>query len=271
MVVEDEVIRFLKGDKMSREMENVLRSYLDNQEEIDYKSFGVSCELPIVARVKEILNTSYDGIKCIPAKDKNEFPDITILIGGKKIALEIKSGCKSKNGIEIRNSNNDLGTIRSWSEKLSRFDQILYLYVIYSRVKSEGSRIERVSSIESVIINEFYKFIGINRAGVLNYRKKDGNLRPANFSEFQNPVILTLKEFKELLELTNIYRSFDLVIEHLQISLDGLSKSEIQYSDEEYAYLNNCIKYSRSLKKQVSESAKKRTTHKCDISRSIST
>ncbi len=134
-----------------------------------------------------------------------------------------------------------------------------YIYVIYSRVKNEESRIERVSSIESVVINEFYKFIGINGAGVLNYRKKDGNLRPANFTEFQNPVILTLKEFKELLELTNIYRSFDIVIEHLQISLEGLSNSEIEYCAEEYSYLEKCIKDSKSLKKAVSEYAKKRT------------
>ncbi|HPD38415.1 MAG TPA: hypothetical protein PK411_08750 [Mesotoga infera] len=253
MGVEEEVIKFLKSDEMSKETEKVLRSYLDNQEAINYRLFGVSCETPIVTRVKEILDTSFCGIECIPAKDKNEFPDITIVIGGKKIALEIKSGCKSKDGSEIVNSNNDLGTIRSWSEKLSSFDQILYLYVIYSR------KSKRVSSIESVIINEFYKFIGINRAGVLKYRKKDGNLRPANFSEFQNPVICTLKEFEELLELTNIYRSFDLVIEHLRISLDGLSNSKIEYSAEEYSCLEKCIKYTKSLKKLVSEYAKKRT------------
>jgi hypothetical protein len=66
-----------------------------------------------------------------------------------------------------------------------------------------------------VQIAPFYKFLGLNKDGLLKYREKDGNLRPKNFDEI-SPV-KSFDQFKKLFKKTVIYRSRRIIKKHQTI------------------------------------------------------
>ena len=66
--------------------------------------------------------------------------------------------------------------------------------------------------ITDIQIAPFYKFIGLNRVGLLSYREKDGNLRPKDlFGESQ---ITSFEQFNRLFKKTIIYRSKRIIKKH---------------------------------------------------------
>lgn len=227
MAKSKEIVDFLKSSQVSVGLRSTLKKFLNGSSRMNYKSFGTTIEKPVIKYLQEALKYKFNSLKIKTAGNKNEFPDLSI-VADKKIALDIKSGCKYNGKKIIKNSNNDLGTIRSWSEKIEKYEEILFLYIIYER---EG---EYVKDIKSVKISEFYEFIGINKDGLLCYRKKDGNLRPLNFEDFDKPKINSLKSFEELLEITNLYRSLDIISEHISNvkNIYDNVKSKIEFNNE---------------------------------------
>ncbi len=198
-------------------------SYLQetvNKGNFNYKTFGTEIENYISEIIIEILseqNFIKNSKDYHLAKDKNEFPDL-ILNCKPKLALEFKSGnlCKKSNGnwVNCKNSNNDMGTLNSWPNKLQMFggDNIYYIFVIYEFN-------DDVQKIVDVQIESFYKFLDINTNGVLKYREKDGNLRPKDF--YKNSPITSIETFSELLDKTIIVRSKRIIQKHLHyIPLD---------------------------------------------------
>ncbi len=187
----------------------------------NYRTFGTDIEDYLFNIIISILKSKKlitDDRQFKRAKDKNEFPDLTIR-AKPEIALEAKSGNRSKlfNGVwkSCNNSGNDLGTLNMWERKLTRFNgnNILFIFVEYNFTN-------KIRKIVDVKIEPFYKFIGLNRVGLLSYREKDGNLRPKDFNE--EPPIRTLRQFSELLPPTKIYRASRLARKHL----DSLSDDE---------------------------------------------
>lgn len=181
----------------------------------NYKTFGTEIEDYLEGILIEILtegdfiNSENDYHR---AKDKNEFPDF-ILKTTPNLALEFKSGNQNKksNGkwVICTNSNNDMGTLNMWEKKLEQFggDNIYYIFIIYNFN-------DNVKEISDIQIAPFYKFIGINRDGMLKYREKDGNLRPKDFTKLSP--IQDLRQFKNLLDKTVIYRSKRIIEKHIK-------------------------------------------------------
>lgn len=181
----------------------------------NYRTFGTEIENYVSAELIKIFTEA--GI-CKSesdyhiAKDKNEFPDFT-LKSKQNLAIEVKSGNHFKllNGkwIRVKNSNNDMGTLNKWPEKLKKFGggNIYYIFIEYSLT-------DKLNEINKVKISPFYHFLGINSDGYLRYREKDGNLRPKDFNV--DPPIISLKQFMSLLPQTNIYRSKRIAQKHLE-------------------------------------------------------
>jgi hypothetical protein len=180
-----------------------------------YETFGKDIEQHINMILKDILESNgiinTDNDYHI-AQNKNEFPDFTINCN-QKIAIEYKSGNhRKKSGnqwVDCKNSNNDLGTLRSWDQKLTDFngENILFLYVEYSFD-------DVTKKIIDVKIDNFYKFLKVNGDGILRYRKKDGNLRPKDFNE--GHFLNSFEEFMALLTPTKIYRAKSIITEHIE-------------------------------------------------------
>lgn len=192
-------------------------SYLQNAVDkgnFNYKTFGTEIEDYISNIVIKILSEQ-NFIKSLDdyhlAVDKNEFPDFT-LNSTPKLALEFKSGnlCKKSSGnwTSCNNSNNDMGTLNSWPQKLEYFggDNIYYIFVIYKFN-------DEVKEIIDVQVEPFYKFLDINTSGVLKYREKDGNLRPKDF--YKESSITSIDKFLELFGKTIVVRSKNIIQKHL--------------------------------------------------------
>jgi len=127
------------------------------------------------------------------------------------LAIEYKCGNIARivdgKSVPCKNSENDMGTLNSWDKKLNKFggDNIYYVFVIYHFDDS----IKKVIGVE---IDSFYKFLDINKNGVLKYREKDGNLRPRDF--YSPSKIQTLQQFNGLAKKTERYRSMRIIKKH---------------------------------------------------------
>lgn len=180
-----------------------------------YETFGKEIEDHFLDEVLLILKEGGFVNKEVgykKAKDKNEFPDLTILTDI-NLAIEIKSGNHFKKSgdkwVRCNNSENDMGTLNKWPDKLKTFNgkNIYYFFIEYAFSDSE-------QKIINVKIDNFYKFLGLNRDGLLKYREKDGNLRPKDFNA--SSPILSFKQFTALLPETIIYRSKRIIKKHFQ-------------------------------------------------------
>jgi len=190
----------------------------------NYRTFGVDIESYIsdilikIFAENSLIKTKKDYIL---APDKNYFPDFELKTSP-SLAIEYKSGNKSKlskgKWVDCKNSNNDMGTLNTWPQKIAKFgrENIYYIFVVYRF----NNRIKKIIDVQ---IAPFYKFIGLNKEGLLKYREKDGNLRPRDFDE-KSP-IESFKQFKKLFEKTVIYRSKRIIKKH-QAILESLQIKE---------------------------------------------
>ena len=196
--------------------EGKILNYLKNivgSKDFNYRTFGTAIEEHLVVAIIKVLiedgfiknNTDYTV-----SSNKNYFPDFE-LKAKPPLAIEFKSGNKSqyRNGkwVTVKNSENDMGTLNEWPNKIAKFggDNIYYVFVLYNFN-------DRAKEVLSVQLAPFYQFIGLNSSKLLKYREKDGNLRPKNFGI--EPPVKTLKQFEELLNKTIVYRSRRIIKRH---------------------------------------------------------
>jgi len=114
----------------------------------NYRTFGVSIEQYISdILVKIFKNNSFieDKKDYKLAPDKNYFPDFELRTTP-TLAIEYKSGNEIKlekgKWVPCRNSNNDMGTLNTWLNKIKKFgsENIYYIFVIYKlNKKNKGS------------------------------------------------------------------------------------------------------------------------------------
>jgi hypothetical protein len=187
-----------------------------NKENFNYRTFGVSIE-PYISDILVNIFTKHNFIKGKRdyklAPNKNYFPDFELKTIP-PLAIEYKSGNEVKlekgRWVSCKNSNNDMGTLNTWLTKIKKFgnENIYYVFVIY---KFDDT----TKQIKNIQIAPFYKFIGLNKDGLLSYREKDGNLRPKDF--FEKSPITSFKQFNALFRKTVIYRSKRIIKKHRQI------------------------------------------------------
>jgi hypothetical protein len=195
----------------SGNIEQTVVSEMQNKK-FSYETFGKEIETSVLDLIIEIFDKA--GQKEIrKAKDKNEFPDLTVTLSDGVLAIDIKAGNRYKKSDgcwkACNNSENDLGTIRSWPNKLSKFggDNIYYVFIEYSIS-------DKLHQVEAVRIAPFYEFLDINTKGFLKYRKKDGNLRPKDFGVPAK--IKSVEQFESLLILTAVERAKSIIREHIE-------------------------------------------------------
>lgn len=180
----------------------------------NYRTFGTEIEEPVSKKIVELFNkggfiNSEEDYKI--ASNKNEFPDFTLFCNDIDLAIDIKSGNHSKissgRWIPCKNSNNDMGTLNAWQEKIEKFggENIYYLFVEYNLNDKEEKIID-------VKVGPFYSFLGLNQQGLLKYREKDGNLRPKDF-DAESP-IMSFQHFQSLFNNTKIFRAKRIIKKH---------------------------------------------------------
>ena len=121
--------------------------------------------------------------------------------------LKVKSQYRKGKWVTVKKSENDMGTLNEWPQKIKRFggDNIYYVFVTYNFNDEK-------KEVLNIQIRPFYQFIGLNSDKFLKYREKDGNLRPKDFEV--EPPIQTLKQFNDLLDKTIVYRSKRIIKKH---------------------------------------------------------
>ncbi len=182
----------------------------------DYRTFGTSIEehlADIIVDIFKKANFIRNDEDYIIAPHKNYFPDFELRTAP-PIAIEFKSGNRRQNRkgkwVIVKNSENDMGTLNDWPKRIKKFGgkNIYYIFVIYDF----NDKTKEIQNIEFAL---FYKFLGINKAGTLKYREKDGNLRPKDF-DVESPV-KTLDQFEQLFKKTIVYRSKRIIKKHRKI------------------------------------------------------
>ena len=201
-----QILQNAKGD-----INSVVTAVMESRT-FSYETFGKEIEPFVLDSLIEVFNKSGQK-KLRKAKNKNEFPDLTVTLSDGLLAADIKTGnhFKKSNGrwVSCNNSNNDLGTIRSWPDKLQKFggDNIFFIFVEYSIT-------DTLHQVEEIRIAPFYKFLDISSHGLLKYRKKDGNLRPKDF-DAPSPID-SVEKFTVLLKATEIERAKSIIEEHIK-------------------------------------------------------
>ncbi|MEG1008810.1 MAG: hypothetical protein RSE41_06670 [Clostridia bacterium] len=178
----------------------------------DYEIFGKEVESPVSDLIEEFLQEKGIKYSAVRAKSKNEFPDLKLTIGGVEYALEHKAGESSQG------PNNDMGTLNAYPNKIEKFgDRIFCTFVKYSKA-TKGNGIV----VNDIYFDKIYTFVGTfassQRNDILKYRKKDGNLRPKVWNDFNSGAVYTgsLDEFKNNIDETVAYRAEQLVLQHIE-------------------------------------------------------
>ena len=212
MSTNNEIINYLVSSR--NKIINFLNDLINNRN-FSYETFGKEVEKPLIGFLVKLLK---EGRYIKNERDyhisenKNEFPDFT-LNSSPKLALDIKAGNHSKKKgnkwVKCKNSANDLITLNTIHEKLSEFggENIYYIFIEYNFN-------DTAKTIVDVKIDKFYRFIGLNKAGFLKYRKKSGYFRPKDFNT--EPLVKTLEQFTSLIKPTDIYRSKSIIKQHIE-------------------------------------------------------
>lgn len=191
-----------------------------------YEIFGKEAEIPISDTIEEFL--AAEGITYTPhrAKTKNDFPDLEVEIDGIKYALEHKAGTCNIKGKNKRTAANDMGTMNAYPDKIEKYNDNMYCtFVKYSVLQ------DNTIQIEDIYFDKIYTFIGKGTgfANQLQYREKDGNLRPKKWTDMTDGITYfpTLETFEEAIKATTPYRSERIIVKHLE-SLDSTSLRHIR-------------------------------------------
>jgi len=208
-----QAIKYLVSSKeiILKYLQQVIKS-----KKFNYRTFGTDIEEPLSDIITQVF-TKGGFIKSkndyVLAPNKNYFPDFQLKTAP-PIAIEYKSGNRSqfKKGkwVSVKNSQNDMGTLNVWPQKINKFggENIYYIFVVYNFNAARND-------ILSIDIAPFYQFLAHNSGKVLRYREKDGNLRPKDFDAV--PTIKTFAQFMSLLNKTDIYRSKRIIKRHRSI------------------------------------------------------
>ena len=168
------------------------------QNSYKYTTYGTDVEKPIFFYIQNLLSDL--PLEIQEAKNKNEFPDIQIFHKGEALlGIDVKAANRLKldqgQWKPVARPANDLATFDSVPSKLSKWggENIWFMFVEYIADP-------KVKNIHRIVFDNFYKFVGTGRDGLMSYRKKDGKIRPKKFDE-PSPYA-TLESFEAGFHLT---------------------------------------------------------------------
>ena len=191
-----------------------------------YEIFGKEAETPISDTIEEYLRIMGITYTAQRAKTKNDFPDLEVEIAGVKYALEHKAAMCDYKGEIYNSAANDMGTINAYPKKINKYgDNIYCTFVKYIVLDDDTIR------IANIYFDKIYTFVGQGKGfdNQLQYREKDGNLRPKKWADMDNGVVYfpTIQEFENALVETDRYRSERIAKKHID-KLDEVSLKRIK-------------------------------------------
>jgi hypothetical protein len=195
---------------------HIINEEIQKTDRYRYHSFGTDFESYIAPLIKNYLEAIFPDIQVTLARNKNEFPDVTVKYNGETMAFDSKCGSHhqktDKGWRKINQCETDMGTLREIEKKIEKFNgKIVYIFAVYSCT-------DTIRCIYNIHVRPFYELIGTSQNGrIIKYRKKDGNMRPASFEKFNNPHFTSLDQFVNDLAETKKYRSIDIIDEHLKL------------------------------------------------------
>jgi hypothetical protein len=156
-----------------------LEQGLNSKEFRNYKTAWWEIEQPAVQiLVEEIQKLVSEKASFIPATDKNTYPDLEIKTEKGSYAIDVKS----VRYIKERASRNDLGTINSFAEKKKTFKQQFFLFIRYIEIPEKKD----VYTVKDFFLDPYWRDVGRRSDGIsVEYREKDGNLRPKSWIMFE--------------------------------------------------------------------------------------
>ena len=155
-----------------------------------YEIFGKEAETPISDVIEEFLSMSGIQYTSRKARTKNDFPDLEVTINGVRYALEHKAGVCNIKGARKNTAANDMGTLNAYPQKLQTYgDNIYCVFVKYTVLDDDTIR------INDIYFDKIYVFVG-RGAGFdnqLQYREKDGNLRPKKWTDMSEILHISIQ------------------------------------------------------------------------------
>lgn len=200
---------------------------IESKDYSNYETFGKEIEKPLSYIIKNYLNKMKITYEAKPAKNKNAFPDLMLTINKNNYAFEYKAG------ISHTNPENDMGTLNAYKDKISKFGDNIYCIFIKYEINPVTEKIQ----IDDIYFDKIYRFIGNSskNKNMLKHRKKDGNLRPKSWKDFSNNKVYfkSLNDFERAMKVTQIYRSEQIIYEHLK-KLDKPTLKRVRQKLENY-------------------------------------
>lgn len=155
------------------------------------------------ANIKTLNDDSFEvGVK---GKGKNRVADLAVKCIEGTTSISIKA---ARTGGSI--PANDLGTFKQYPSKKKNFLATFEMWVRYDSSKTK-------IRIHKIYFDRAYKFVGKHQAATgVNYRKKDGNMRPKKWKMFDDDTAFwnTPQEFEKAFIISKTYRANSLVEEH---------------------------------------------------------
>lgn len=175
-------------------------------ENADFQNDETSTENGLV-EIIETEETTKSKPKSKKAKKdagKNRLADSEINLNGDLILLSIKSAQTGKTPA------NDLGTFNSYESKKKRYAAAYEVWISYGNKNTN-------KVITHVFFNRSYFFVGKHQtAGGVDYREKDGNMRPKSWAKFvANKPEWKYEDFEKAFNKSQTYRANRLVLKHL--------------------------------------------------------
>ena len=192
-----------------------------------YEIFGKEAETPISDVIEEFLSISGIQYTSQRARTKNDFPDLEVTINGVRYALEHKAGACNIKGVRKNTAANDMGTLNAYPRKLQTYgDNIYCVFVKYTVLDDDTIR------INDIYFDKIYVFIGRGTGfdNQLQYREKDGNLRPKKWADMSRNITYfhSIDEFRAAFAATERYRSERIALKHInkldRVSLENIKK-----------------------------------------------
>jgi hypothetical protein len=191
-------------------MTNTLKtSYTTVWRQYEDGAIDTLCEL-LPRHVRGLGLTNLD--RGTTGREKNRAADLAINCSDGVIEVSIKAARGSAN------PENDLGTFREHPNRKQLFTASFTLWVRYA---DEGGKIR----CDRVFFDRSWRFVGKSSlVDGVQYRKKDGNLRPKPWAMFESGEAFwkTEGEFEAAVKRAEVYRANELIKEYL----DDLSESD---------------------------------------------
>ena len=215
----------------------LVQSHIDTNKELyNYKIAGTTIQDRLAF---ELLKLHEYTTTLKESKDKNEYPDLNY---ANEIAIDVKAFIIERDNKRKTSCDNDMSPLNAWTNDVKKksFKSHIQIWIGY-RVNIDNS-----ITITDFWVGHIWDFVGINDKKILQYREKDGNLRPKPIKDWGKSLLKDYDEFYEAVRETNIIRSSKISQKHIEITLKSL-KTDM----ERFEFIDTMINHLKSTRASI--------------------